>query len=573
MAIITNNKESIQFELEAEGIASLNNISRLFQREIITPTKVAEIRDMNYEELKEYLSTLSSAGRWIARRLWEDSSSHDLATADRLKKAVSDLAAFREIKKSLERWNSEHDFPHADQSKNPIVAWSYRLLNLGVRFGDQAIAFMDLYTEVYNPHRPWGSCYQADHNNVLAMAKAPQYRGLPTWVKKVLANSPMFYPSHAGRSGDPARLIAVAKAWKYAPDLPKAIAERIGEMPLWKRIIADQAWEEKPESQTRQDKTLAFWYQFNELVQGGGILNTIRWLLTKRQGCNSSYRNKLTDTLLGLPRGFTEHFLREEDMGLCEAALRLVFISEHRDEYLKFALGTSAKTVKDACQHASIAQIQWAIALAPKGNPDIICKFLTANCLPYEKDAVEFLYSLGWQPALRMLTTHTYKSRGEVKPLPDYMVRDTAMLYHNIISRGEEPRLGRVRCWLTVHEELGRQYVQLLPDEAVYVNPLAEQIDGVTAIDQSWRLAVPRSTATLKQWGAALSNCVGGYGNVINRRMSVVIGVEVDRLITYAIEVREGEVKQFYGFKNSKTPPHIVADIKKVLLAVGLINS
>jgi hypothetical protein len=69
---------------------------------------------------------------------------------------------------------------------------------------------------------------------------------------------------------------------------------------------------------------------------------------------------------------------------------------------------------------------------------------------------------------------------------------------------------------------------------------------------------MPRSTCTLKLWGNILSHCVGGYGEYIKRGRSVIVGVMVEGVIKYTIEIVKNatwECNQFYGVRNSSPNP------------------
>jgi hypothetical protein len=211
------------------------------------------------------------------------------------------------------------------------------------------------------------------------------------------------------------------------------------------------------------------------------------------------------------------------------------------------------KAWDNAIKNADNSVIKWAIALAPKGNSDIACHLLNMEwSIAYYEECVPMLQTLQYHTAIRMLQTTTYKNRGEVHQLQDFHFKDTGMLYNNIIQSGNEPHLGRVRCWLTLHEELGRQYIKTQPDSPVTVNKWWQPLNGLSGIKGDWRIQLPTSTAELKWYGEQLKNCVGGYGNKINNGGCVVFVVYWHNTLKYCVEIdSSGEVDQFYGHHNS----------------------
>jgi hypothetical protein len=153
---------------------------------------------------------------------------------------------------------------------------------------------------------------------------------------------------------------------------------------------------------------------------------------------------------------------------------------------------------------------------------------------------------------MKMLQTFTYKHHGEEHSLNDFHYKDTGMLFNNLVREGHTPELGRVRCWLTSHEVLARQYVRYLPNEPVKIPQGWERVQGLCAVDGSWRIELPTSTAELKYWGETLSNCVGGYGRNINEGQSIVFVVYWQGTLKYCAEVNNNKrIAQFYGQRNS----------------------
>ena len=136
------------------------------------------------------------------------------------------------------------------------------------------------------------------------------------------------------------------------------------------------------------------------------------------------------------------------------------------------------------------------------------------------------------QSRVRLLAATTFKYRGAVHPISDDYVRDTGYLWKNI---PQKPELGRIRCWFSAHEQLSAAFVKSLPDEALPIPQGWERVDGLCSIDGSWSLEFPRRVATLKYYGEALRNCVGGYGSAIKSGRSVIFVVRERGILTIAV--------------------------------------
>jgi hypothetical protein len=87
------------------------------------------------------------------------------------------------------------------------------------------------------------------------------------------------------------------------------------------------------------------------------------------------------------------------------------------------------------------------------------------------------------------------------------------------------------------------------------------------------RIAVPRSRAELSAWGQHLGNCVGSYAAAWASGLSLIIGVEVDEVLTYCLEVTpQGHVRQFLGARNRPVPRHQAEVICKRMAEAGVID-
>ena len=215
--------------------------------------------------------------------------------------------------------------------------------------------------------------------------------------------------------------------------------------------------------------------------------------------------------------------------------------------------------------------IKWAAGLA-HGQPDLVQKILALRedeILPYEPDALPLMR--GWHPKtrLRMLTTLRYRYRGVDYPVSANMVRDTGYMWTQL---RQTPHLGRIRCWFTLHELMQNQLIEEQPEERLPVPQAWEAVDRLSAVDGSWELRLPHCASTLKEWGRILDNCVGAYTRAIKNGRSVVLAVLEGGLVTHAIEVASGEVRQFYAVHNSPPKAEICEEVEDSLRQANLIR-
>jgi hypothetical protein len=216
--------------------------------------------------------------------------------------------------------------------------------------------------------------------------------------------------------------------------------------------------------------------------------------------------------------------------------------------------GCGGKQVQKLFKSSSPDHRKWAIALA-YGKEDLVQKYLSGECVPYQEDAVNFLKSLGEKPALRMVQTTKMTLRGKSQDVTGDYIRDTGYLFNQLQAAGVSPELGRVRCWFSTHELLAKEYVKILPDFELRINPDFAPLDGLSSLDMAWEIEIPKHQHQLKRYGEALSHCVGGYGGAINAGRSVIVAVYFQGVLKYTLEFTQSDRKyrcnQFYGFRNS----------------------
>jgi hypothetical protein len=106
------------------------------------------------------------------------------------------------------------------------------LLGLGIKGFDEARDFLDAFREVQIRDRSFGSCYQPDQRRIVQILRARP--DLPTWMVGRLAVQDI----PIDRLGSIKKLFPACKAWRLSTLFWKDVAVRIGQLPLWKRIVA-----------------------------------------------------------------------------------------------------------------------------------------------------------------------------------------------------------------------------------------------------------------------------------------------------------------------------------------------
>lgn len=181
--------------------------------------------------------------RWMVRR----ARRRNRTDAQEL---LSDLAAWR----SIRDWMLRQDEDWLIAMSLASESWRYspegeykrfyevepgKLLYLGIRFPWQAERFCELWDQVCNKSRPFGSCYQPNALMAFKLSMRPELRKLPVWVKKQLIEEG--FDPQTERLGNIWRLCDCARGWKVASGVRKRYAERLGKMPLKVRQVAGAA--------------------------------------------------------------------------------------------------------------------------------------------------------------------------------------------------------------------------------------------------------------------------------------------------------------------------------------------
>ena len=405
-------------------------------------------------------------------------------------------------------------------------------------------------------------------DQVFLVATNPNYRNLPLWAKIQIIKG-----NHASsRPGDVWRsLMPALKAWKWDNSIPKRFAKRLGEMSSPKyRALGAIAWEvcHRQGKQAQAD----FWQQFQNFCKNPEqAIKVLLFGINFYKGeyehsytfSNSYIRNRALEILWGLPHKFLDADI-SSDIEEEDAIQLLAKYSDGLAGVCRMLFGCGGKQVQKLFKCSTPDQRKWAIALA-FGKEDLVQKYLASDCVPYQEDAVGFLKFLGEKPALRMVQTTKMTLRGKTQDVTGDYVRDTGYLFNQLQNAGVSPELGRVRCWFSTHELLAKEYVKILPDFELRVNPDFAPLDGLSSLDMSWELEIPKHQHQLKRYGEILSHCVGGYGGAINSGRSVIVAVYSQGFLKYTLEfVSDGTCRkvgndfhsnyrcnQFYGFRNS----------------------
>jgi hypothetical protein len=598
------NSQTLQEALFEEGVnliaGRLENTFQLNSRDL-TIEEIEFIQSLpedGYEQFLQLLEGKSQGAKFLA---WQCYNATTRNKQFNLSQAKKDWAAVKELRywarsrtEDLITCKLGHDeYPDAQ-----FRLASGALLDIGIRYEWQAERFLNLYKEVMNPKRSWDSCYQVHKPVVLAIATTPNFNRLPLWVKKVMVNANAFEVND--RIGNIWRLPDCARAWKWCGDLPKGIAERIGRMSVKSRFLAKLAWEginqgvstgwkgyhslgwKSPyhaETYNRHELTMAFWAKFRELSR----MSFVELLpLFMVYGNGDRYAKKYYQTLLEVVLNLPHESLPWTDLNQSKNSDQLLlglvdFLSPAKAcEHL---FGTAGKATVRAFQNSSPTPRKWAMVLV-NGNADLLQKYLNLpedSVIGFQEDAIAFLKSLSPEVALRMIQTTTFKVRGEVNPVDNNLVRDTGYLYKQLgETDGGFPELGRVRCWLTVHETLAKEYVRRQPDYELKVNPDFKRVQGLCAVDGSWELEIPTCNAQLKLWGEQLSHCVGGYGQAVNSGRSIILAVREQGRVTHTVEmIKAGNsysCQQFYGYRNSSAPDNLRSSVLNALSQANLCN-
>jgi hypothetical protein len=524
------------------------------------------IKERRYEiGLGELIEELKAKGktagaRYIAARIW---SGADPVNMD-------DMIKDWRVRKSIIRELSKDELEAIDATPR-------RLIDIGIKTSWQARRFYELYLQSQVKHRSWGSPYQVCHETVKAIAFDRRLDKLPDWVKVRMVKQ-NFIPDKE-RPGNIWRLCDCARAWRQAPSLPKGIAEKVGRLSLRSRILSHFAWENVLEQNqlridhgennlSRADINRVFWEKLSQLQRG--ILPDLLLEIFKgtREGEYISWKKYHSlRNLFSEFYGISLPYKVKDLKNFLSSYLRLQITPKNFCKLLLGNAGDKTFELFNLLQDSYTLNDRklWASFLC-YGNADQIQKILSApNVVPFASETVEFLRSLPVGARVRMVTKTSYRNRGMEFEVDETLVRDVGLLWNSIHPK---PDLGRVRCWFSVHEQLSRICNRkLTEDRFLPVDEKWEKIDGLSSVDGSWEIEIPRSTNRLKYYGEFLKNCVGGYESSIRSNESIVFVVKEKGLITHCVEVdpKTLSYKQFLGPRNSPANTEIKNSVQAAL--------
>lgn len=572
----TTRSSSLEEALFEEGYSYDGN----FLQEISSPAlpRNATDEDLHYlrhlfwhegvrgQELKKEINSLNltKGGKKILHEAVRDYNSLP----------IEDYVAKYHFKKKIIKWQA-NDAKNDFEISQPLMDCGYWndnttfkkeadfLWEKGVRWVEDAIRVYKLLPHVWVKGRSWESPYQINADQLVLVATNPNYRNLPIWAKAQIIKG-----NHASsRPGDVWRtLMPALKAWKWNQSIPKKFAKRLGEMSPKHRALGAIAWEASREGswetngEALPDQKSGFWQKFQSFCQNPE--EAVKFLLfgVRRDGylyyvfTDTYVRNKTLELLWGLPHRFLDG-RSFNDITEKEAVELIQKYGGGSAAVCRTLFGCGGKQIQRLFRASSLDQSKWAQALA-FGKEDLVQKYLASECVPYQEEAVPFLKFLGEKPARRMVQTTKMTIRGKLQDVTKDYIRDTGYLFSELQKADVSPQLGRVRCWFSTHEVLAKEYIKILPDFELRVNPDFAPLDGLCSVDMVWELEIPKHQHQLKRYGEILSHCVGGYGAAINRGNSVIVAVYFNGILKYTLEFnQEGNHKyrcnQFYGYQNS----------------------
>lgn len=542
----------------------------LEELEIDAPARPATEGDLSY--LREIFWNEGIRGQGLKKEISSLSLTHGgerllhEAVRDYNGKPLADYVAKYHFRKKLVLWQVNDANNDDFAVSQPLMDCGYwndstefkneadTLWNNGIRWvEDDAIKVYKLIPHVWTKGRSLNSPYQVNLDQVILVATNPNYCNLPLWAKVQIIKG-----NHASsRPGDVWRtLIPALKAWKWDNSIPKRFAKRLGKMSPKYRALGAIAWE------SCYGKQANFWEEFQCLCKNPEeAVKALLFGICDKYGdgfnfSNPYTRNRALEVLWGLPHKLLDGDLSPRCSNVNED-FAIELIAKYSDGLAgvcRMLFGCGGKQVQRLFKSSTPDHRKWAIALA-YGKEDLVQKYLASECVPYQEDAVNFLKFLGEKPALRMVQTTKMTLRGKTQDVTGDYVRDTGYLFNQLQNANVSPQLGRVRCWFSTHEILAKEYVKILPDFELKVNPDFAPLDGLSSLDMSWELEIPKHQHQLKRYGEILSHCVGGYGGAINSGRSVIVAVYFQGVLKYTLEFNQGDRRyrcnQFYGFRNS----------------------
>lgn len=217
-------------------------------------------------------------------------------------------------------------------------------------------------------------------------------------------------------------------------------------------------------------------------------------------------------------------------------------------------LNTKGAAVRKAAAQASEDALRWCMDLW-SGKPDWILKNLETE-VPYHRGVSKALKWLGDGPATRLLSNPRMRVRGEDVLIQDWFLDEIGSNFEELWPNIPAP--GRIRSWNDLDDLLHREVLRREKGRKLPVHPDWAPVQGLSAIDKSWRIVVPRHGKALRWWGDQLSHCVGSYSSNVENGDCVILQVYVGSRPSYTLELIESSAgwvcRQFFGSYNTPAP-------------------
>ncbi len=239
----------------------------------LTLEKASEImqfrQDWTRDAFNEFVRGMSEQDQWVADKLYRDGGE---LTEKRLTELQQDASNVVLLRQHLQKHARLATLFHMNETSLIRV--------FGIRPVQEFANFMSLFDRVGRKTSPYPAFIGPETELIFKLAQSP-IRSLPDSIIKEIIRLDLerIHNLTGERVGAIERLIPCTKAWSLSPTLPKAVAERIGAMPVLNRMAAAVAWKEtandKPiegivaEGGNRSETIDRFWNSYAQLMAKG----------------------------------------------------------------------------------------------------------------------------------------------------------------------------------------------------------------------------------------------------------------------------------------------------------------
>ncbi len=119
-----------------------------------------------------------------------------------------------------------------------------------------------------------------------------------------------------------------------------------------------------------------------------------------------------------------------------------------------------------------------------------------------------------------------------------------------------------------MHDWLAREARRLKDKDFPLKHEWAKDIEGktiLTAEGETYSLVTPKTSWELKEWGEQMSNCIGGYGHLVNNGHCTLLGLIREGVCHWGVELRGSEIVQFRGRFNAAPPPELQQQVQQIV--------